>query len=305
MDFDFTQLNYFRVVAKLEHLTRAAESLHISQPALSASIARLEQRVGHPLFVRSPNSIRLNASGQVFLRYVERIFAEMHAGLTELENLSGEEFGQIRFATYSPGMGLDIVNNYLLTHRNISMEHSILSTADMLERLENGTLDFAVSMEEIRSEQVDWIPIYQDHLDVLMSPTHPLAQKSELTIDDISHERFTLMASDIQSCSKFQRLCRKNGFTPDIFYSGNDISLITFLASSNLCLLICPSASQYYRRQDPLALAPKGAVTPVPLASPDGDITIGVARQKKREMSLAAQHFHDELLKGITPKYSE
>lgn len=302
MEFDFTQLNYFRAVAKLEHMTRAAESLHISQPALSAAISRLEQKIGHPLFLRSPNSIRLNASGQIFLRYVERIFAEMNAGLTELGNLNGEEFGQIRFATYSPGMGLDIVNDYLLTHRNISMFHEILSPFEMLSQLENGSLDFAISMEEIRSEHVEWTPLYRDHLDILMSPLHPLSQRRELHVEELAHERFALMTPDGHTCAKFRNLCKKAGFTPDVFYSGNDISLITFLAVNNLCLLVCPAASQYYARRDPLAASPKGTIVPVPLASSDGEITVGIAKRKNGEMSLAAQSFCRRLLQGIAPQ---
>lgn len=300
MDIDFNQLNYFRVVAKLEHMTKAAESLNISQPALSIAISRLEERIGHSLFQRSPNSIRLNTNGQIFLRYVERIFGEMNAGLTELENLNGEEFGQIRFATYGPGMGLGIVYDYLLTHHNISMVHEILSPEEMIEQLENGTLDFAISMDELRSEHIEWTPLRPGKLEVLISPLHPLARQTELNIKDLSRERFALMSADPHCCARFYSICKKAGFTPDIFYSGNDIGLLIFLVSNNLCLLVLPSDNQFYALQDPSRIQPKGNYLAIPLSSPDGDIVVGMARHQTHEMSLAARSFCQHFLSAIS-----
>lgn len=300
MDIDFTQLNYFRVVARLEHMTKAAERLNISQPALSIAISRLEDRLGHSLFQRSPNSIRLNANGQIFLRYVERIFAEMNAGLTELENLNGEEFGQIRYATYGPGIGLDIEYAYLHAHHNISMTHEILSTEEMAEQLENGTLDFALSMDKLCSEHVEWVPLYRGNLVVLMSPLHPLSKQPELHIEDLSHERFVLMSADKQSCAKLYALCRKAGFTPDVFYSGSDIALVSFLVSNNLCVQVVPSDNKFHARRDPARIKVAENYVDIPLASPDGDIIVGIARHREHEMSLAARNFCQHFLTAIS-----
>ena len=299
MDIDFSQLNYFRTVAKLEHMTKAAESLNISQPALSIAISKLEERIGHTLFQRGPNSIRLNANGQIFLRYVERIFAEMNAGLNELQNLNGEEFGQIRYATYGPGMGLNVEYEYLLSHNNVSMTHDILSPEEMLERLENGTLDFAISIEELHGEHIEWTPLYHEHLDVMISPLNALSRKAELDIRDISHERFALMSADQHCCTRFYTICKKAGFTPDIFYSGSDIFLINYLVANNLCLLVVPSDNNRYALMDPSRRRSQGSSVAIPLSSPDSDVVVGMARHKKHEMSLAASSFCQYFLSGI------
>jgi DNA-binding transcriptional LysR family regulator len=300
MDVDFSQLNYFRVVAKLEHMTKAAELLNISQPALSIAISRLEERIGHSLFHRGPNSIRLNANGQIFLRYVERIFAEMNAGLNELENLNGEEFGQIRYATYGPGMGLDVEYEYLLTHSNISMTHEILSPEEMVEQLENGELDFAISMEELHGEHIEWTPLYQERLEVLVSHLHPLSKQPELNITDISHERFAVMSADRHCCSRFYSICKRAGFLPDIFYSGSDIFLINFLVANNLCLFVVTSDNNRYARMDPSRRFTKGNYVSIPLSAPNNKVTVGIAQHQNHKMSLAAQSFREHFLTSIT-----
>ena len=68
------QLNCFLEVAKLEHITQAAEQLHITQPALSKVIARLEEDLGVKLFDREGQNIRLNEYGTVVMNYARRVF---------------------------------------------------------------------------------------------------------------------------------------------------------------------------------------------------------------------------------------
>src|SRR5919201_1751528 len=77
---DLLQLHYFRTVARLEHVTRAAEELRVAQPALSKTIARLEAELAVPLFERLGRRGALNAFGRAFLPHVERIFMGMEDG---------------------------------------------------------------------------------------------------------------------------------------------------------------------------------------------------------------------------------
>jgi DNA-binding transcriptional LysR family regulator len=76
---DLTMLRQFAVVARLEHLSRAADELHVAQPSLSRTIARLENELGTPLFDRAAR-LRLNPAGALFRGYVERALGELDAG---------------------------------------------------------------------------------------------------------------------------------------------------------------------------------------------------------------------------------
>ena len=72
---ELLQLKYFKTVAEIGKISAAAESLYISAPALSTSIARLEKELGVQLFDRSNNRIELNRQGHILLRYAKQVFS--------------------------------------------------------------------------------------------------------------------------------------------------------------------------------------------------------------------------------------
>src|SRR3954471_18283841 len=91
-------LKQFLVVARLEHLSRAAEELRIAQPSLSRTIARLENELGTPLFERS-GRLRLNDAGKIFRHHVERALGELDAGRRAVADATSHGFGTVRLAS--------------------------------------------------------------------------------------------------------------------------------------------------------------------------------------------------------------
>lgn len=96
---ELLQLHYFRTVAALEHMTKAAEQLHVAQPALSKTISRLEEDLGVPLFDRANRQIRLNPFGKAYLAKVEAALSLLEEGKKEVMDMAGLERGTIRIAT--------------------------------------------------------------------------------------------------------------------------------------------------------------------------------------------------------------
>src|SRR3954466_1323731 len=86
------------VVARLEHLSRAADELRVAQPSLSRTIARLESELGTPLFDRA-GRLRLNDAGKLFRGYVERSLGELEAGRRAVVEATSEGFGTVRLAS--------------------------------------------------------------------------------------------------------------------------------------------------------------------------------------------------------------
>ena len=95
---DLHTLRQFVVVARLEHLSRAAEELRVAQPSLSRTIARLEGELGTPLFDRA-GRLRLNDAGRVFLRHVERALGELDTGRRAVAAVTDGAFGTVRLAS--------------------------------------------------------------------------------------------------------------------------------------------------------------------------------------------------------------
>ena len=82
------QIRYFVTAAQLQNLSKAAEALHLSQPSLSRSIARLEEELGTPLFTRSGKRILLNEPGRRFLESARAMLRDLDDTLLELGELS-------------------------------------------------------------------------------------------------------------------------------------------------------------------------------------------------------------------------
>lgn len=107
---ELSQLVSFQTIARERHMTRAAKALHLTQPALSAQLAKLEDELGQALFDRTPKGMELTEAGRVFLRHVEPALGRLDEGRRALAELAGLERG-----TLSIGGGAT-ATNYLLPH---------------------------------------------------------------------------------------------------------------------------------------------------------------------------------------------
>jgi LysR family transcriptional regulator, transcription activator of glutamate synthase operon len=114
MHFNFLHLHYFQVVARLEHITQAAEALSIAQPSLSKAISQLEEDLGVLLFDRIGRQIRLNHAGKALLYRVERAFDELDQVRRELSDLASGEQGVIELAIHT---GMQILPDLLIAFR--------------------------------------------------------------------------------------------------------------------------------------------------------------------------------------------
>src|ERR1700693_6496763 len=88
---ELQQLRYFREVAEREHVTRAAESLFVSQSAISRAVTQLEEELGVPLFYRQGRAVVLSRYGRLFLEHVNRALSILESGKRLLREQSGEE----------------------------------------------------------------------------------------------------------------------------------------------------------------------------------------------------------------------
>lgn len=125
---DTSSLKYFITVAQLQHMSRAAEQLNITQPSLSASIKRLESELGYRLFDRTKHGIRLNEYGRIFLKGVTESDAIMNRCLAEMETLKKASLSLVRLScSNSPSNSrlIDLLLSegmiFLLLHRCASL----------------------------------------------------------------------------------------------------------------------------------------------------------------------------------------
>ena len=150
---NFHHLHYFWAVAREGNLTRAADSLHVSQSALSTQIRALEEQLGHDLFIRSGRQLLLTEAGHMALEYADNIFAlgnELQTTLKgSLQSVQKLRVGAV--ATLSRNFQENLLRPFLGRH-DVQLTLESGSLEDMLERLDRHTLDIVLSNRAVSSD---------------------------------------------------------------------------------------------------------------------------------------------------------
>lgn len=180
---DRRQLQIFQQVAVLANFTRAAEALHMAQPAVSIAIKKLEQELGVPLFNRVDRRISLTEPGRTLLRRAEKILAEFKLAKDELKDLEALSTGQVRFDTpamlgsyYFPEKIAAFRRAFPGIHLHVTAE----GTQRAEEMLIDGSIDMAVVNVGAHSSLIESRYLVKEEVVVCAAKDHPLTKVSEV-----------------------------------------------------------------------------------------------------------------------------
>ena len=296
---EIMQLRYLKEVARQESFTRAAELLHITQSALSKSIAKLEDEVGVKLFERDGNRIHLNPFGKAILRSSDQALVDLENGLKQVREMAGLEQGTVRVGVGPEVFIKHLVKDFLLRHPNVSMTCLLHSPEQMTANLEAGTMDFVVTTDPVTGSGINWEPIYLDELTVLMSERHPLSGRTSIFLEELANDRFVISNMGPGMRSNAYELCRKAGFEPKVLYEGYDTEMTGELVAQGAAVMITPRSITEGVRRFMGAHAPKPAVG-VPLADAFTHREIGIAAKQGHFQSAAALAFYEIIVNYFT-----
>ncbi len=182
-------LEYFVEAAREKNISRAAEKLHVSQPAISKQLKMLEDELGTKLFRRSIYQIELTTEGQIFKRRAEDILEMVHKTKMEFETLKNEIAGDIRIGcaeSDSIKYLARAIKNICANYPNINCHIYSGNGEDLYYRLETGLLDFSVTVQNVDVAKYDFIKLPSpDIWGVIMLKDSPLAQKEKITVEDL------------------------------------------------------------------------------------------------------------------------
>jgi DNA-binding transcriptional LysR family regulator len=190
---ELRHLRYFVAVAEHENVTRAALSLHVSQPALSQQIRDLEEELGFPLFERSAKSVRLTAAGRVFLPEARQVL-ERATQAVETARAAANGHGAEIHIGYAPSLTSRILTAALRASHSHSPALRVklhdLSTEEMLAGSREGTLQLAFTVRPPASmlRGLQFEELMRDPMKLAVSPTHPLARSPRIDVADAGRE---------------------------------------------------------------------------------------------------------------------
>lgn len=186
---ELNQIKYFQTIAEEGSFTKAAQKLYLSQPALSKSMARLESELGVELFTRQGMRLELNTVGRLFLSQMETAMRQIADGVQCVRDQAGLEQGCVSIAL-SESIELDhLFEQFLCDYPNVHFQEKYYPIDEIGAKLLDGTCDFAVLSQQLCSPNINWLPLFDDHICVLLSRSHPLANRNKIFAEQLSQER--------------------------------------------------------------------------------------------------------------------
>ncbi|WP_244951030.1 LysR substrate-binding domain-containing protein [Rummeliibacillus suwonensis] len=238
------QLRYFQAIAQTKNYNHAANLLHVSQPALTKAIHKLEEELGVPLFNRIGRSIEISLYGEKFLEFVEEGLQSLDRGVQQLQSMKDPLQGTIRLA-FLQSIGTTILPKILRKFKerypDVQFDLQQCNSQRALELVENNEVDLCLATNFSRSfNQSNWVRIKNEQLYGYCSITHPFHKVKSLSIQDLRDEPFIGYKDYLLMQKQVMKWCHDAGFTPNIVFQGTDVPTMAGLISANLGIGILP-----------------------------------------------------------------
>lgn len=235
-NMDIQQLRAFIMVAHMEHLTHAADELHMSQPALSSSISRLESELNIKLFDRIGRNIKVNEAGRAFLPYAEESIIQMEKGIAALNTIKSVHEDHISIQTMPlntfPGLFQEIFS--VCPTLTIS---SIDTPLNMSNNLLSGSTDICITASTLHNSKLSSETAFTETVGILTANSHPLARHSKISLDALKEETFTCLSNSTLTL-QIDEVGKRGGFTPHISFKANQLLELINFVESGQCIAI-------------------------------------------------------------------
>lgn len=244
---ELRHLRYFAAVAETRHFGRAAEALHMAQPALSQSIRQLEAELGTPLFTRTTRQVRLTPAGEFLREEAGRVLAAVDDSVRGVQRIAEGQVGLVRIAftgtaTYAhlprvarilrqelPGVALEV--------------HADLLTAAQVDGLTSGRLDLGLLRPPTTAEGLETRTLETEPLVLAVAADHRLADEPVVAMADLRSEDFVLFSTPGSVVNDaVLRSCRDAGFTPRHHHGAPGIAVMLPLVAAGLGVALVPAS---------------------------------------------------------------
>ncbi len=287
----------------------AADSLHLSQSAVSQQIAALEREVGIPLLERTTDGPKLTVAGEALMEHGDAVICRLEEAERELAQIAGLEGGRLRLASF-PTASATLMTKALALFRQrfpkVELQFNEDEPEDAFPGLKRGDFDLAVVFDYPAfpldfSRDVEAELIYEESMRVALPPGHPLAAAKSVRIEDLADEDW-LCGSLPSSCrQQVITLCREAGFEPRVSFESEEYDVIKGFVAGGLGVTILPELAGDHPGIELRAVRGKKPIRRVwavtredEVRSPAADEMLGILREvcrayrEGRDLVLAA-----------------
>lgn len=242
---ELAQLEAFLQVAHHRSFSRAAESLFLTQPSVTARIQSLEREIGERLFERTGRSVTLTDAGRAFMPHAQRALTAVQEGTDAIESVRHGDIGSIRIgasssiATYVlPG----ILKHFRETRPRVHVHLSTGQTEDIVEKLLAGETHVAVA-RLTQHPEVESLHLYNDDLALVVAPSHPFASRGRVTIAEAGREPFLFFERSSSYHSLIYSMFLRVGVVPESVMELDSMEATKHMVEAGLGVAILPVVS--------------------------------------------------------------
>lgn len=291
-NMNLNQLKYFSVLAKVQHYTKAANILSISQPSLSNSISSLEEELGTELFEKKGRNIFLTKYGRVFLKYVDSALDTLELGEKEIYKITGSSKGLVDLA-YTNDIDSTFLPNIIEKFYNSSNEKSQISFSfnqednlAIIDGLQDGRYDLGLCSHVIKTKDIEFLPIKRQNLSVIVSDLHELSNYESVDLRDISSYAMISFNPNNLIYKSITDMFVEVSTTPNVICEVKDIATLASLVNINYGISIVPE-TQYLNNFN---------VKVIPINNPFHERFIYLAFSKEKFQSPMVRLFKNFIL---------
>lgn len=243
---NYNKLRYFYEACRTLNLTRAAQNLYVSQPALSKHIADLERDVGVQLFVRTNRNLMLTPGGEALAEECARLFDHEEDIYRKVRSAAFPETISLKLAFMGIGPAYrvpDLLSDLNKKWTNINVQTQRLNWNLVYDAVETGDVDIGLKLSSCESypEHIGRCVLREDHVAAVLPANHPLAGAACIQVEQLKNEPFIFLTKEESAIPHDHalRLCRESGFTPNIVAQYPNVETVVMMvrAGAGVALL--------------------------------------------------------------------
>jgi len=216
MHVTIRQLKVFDSVARHLSYTKAADDLHLTQPAVSMQIKQLERAVDLPLFEVLGKKVYLTQAGEAFHGHAQKILSQLSQAAEEMDALKGIDCGRVRVAIASTVnyFAARLIARFCQLHENVDINLEVTNRETLIQRLEANEPDMVLMGRPPDDMELDATPFMSNPLVAIAAPDHALLESPRITLEDLAGQRLVMREPGSGTRNAIERVFRERGIEP-------------------------------------------------------------------------------------------
>ena len=288
INFDLNDLHAFRAVAEMSNFRKAAEAVHISQPAFSRRIDKLEQALGVRLLERTTRRVTLTTVGRDFARKVEQLLDDLDNTLLGIRGVAATRMGEVTIACVPSTVYYflsQVIRRYHEQYPKIRVKVFDANANEVLSAVARSEADFGLNFIGSQEADIDFQPLLDERFVAACRRDHPLAKKRQVTWSDLSAYDFISVSKSSGNRLLLDQALAGVAGRPQAIYEAQHVTTMLGLVEAGLGVAAVPSLAMP-GRDHPLLVS-------VPLVEPVVTRRVGLIRRKGRSLSPVAQQLYE------------